>query len=88
MVALSGINLTLSIYRSIGSLRPVGLGSDFLVSFLCGTHGSSLTVLEGGAGVGTGVGVFFGVGCLKHSSNVFIIAVAKLSYIFSQARKN
>lgn len=50
----------------------MGLGSAFLVSFLCGTHGSSVTVLEGGAGVGTGVGVFFGVGCLKHSSNVLM----------------
>lgn len=66
-VALSGINLTLSMYRSMGSLRPVGFGSDLVASFLKGTQGSSEGLCGTGVGVGTGAGVgrFAGVGFLK-----------------------
>jgi len=64
-VALSGINLTLSMYRSKGSFSPVGFGSPLSLSLLWGTQGSSIG-LWAGDGVGnTGVGIL-GVGCLKN----------------------
>ena len=59
MEALSGRNLTLSIYRSSVSFSPVGLGLLLAAAGLYGIQGSSAGVLGVGPEVGRGVG--FGV---------------------------
>ena len=70
MVALSGKKRTLSIYRSIVSFNPVGLGLLLAAAALKATHGSSpLTAgvlgLGTGAGLGVGLGTGFGVSLKK-----------------------